>query len=109
MNVATASAAATAQTDLTAAQTAFEAAKTEHTRATTTFNADVTTASTIKSTLSTAVNSAVTSIRSQAKKRFEENPGWLEEKWNDFKDWVSEHADVLSMISDVLQRSVDCS
>ena len=103
VNVATASAAATAQTDLTAAQTAFEAAKTEHTRATTTFNADVTTASTIKSTLSTAVNSAVTSIRSQAKKRFEENPGWLEEKWNDFKDWVSEHADVLSMISDVLQ------
>ena len=103
VNVATASAAATAQTDLTAAQTAFEAAKTAHTRATTTFNADVTTASTIKSTLSTAVNSAVTSIRSQAKKRFEENPGWLEEKWNDFKDWVSEHADVLSMISDVLQ------
>ena len=103
VNVATASAAATAQTDLTAAQTAFEAAKTEHTRATTTFNADVTTASTIKSTLSTAVNSAVTSIRSQAKKRFEENPGWLEEKWNDFKDWVSEHADVLGMISDVLQ------
>lgn len=103
VNVATASAAATAQTDLTAAQTAFEAAKTEHTRATTTFNADVTTASTIKSTLSTAVNSAVTSIRSQAKKRFEENPGWLEEKWNDFKDWVSEHADVLGMISDALQ------
>jgi len=103
VNVATASAAATAQTDLTAAQTAFEAAKTEHTRATTTFNADVTTASTIKSTLSTAVNSAVTSIRSQAKKRFEENPGWLEEKWNDFKDWVSEHAAVLGMISDALQ------
>jgi len=49
------------------------------------------------------VNSAVTSIRSQAKKRFEENPGWLEEKWNDFKDWVSEHADVLGMISDALQ------
>ena len=103
VNVATASAAATAQTDLTAAQTAFEAAKAEHTRATTTFNADVTTASTIKSTLSTAVNSAVTSIRSQAKKRFEENPGWLEEKWNDFKDWVSEHADVLNMIADALQ------
>ena len=103
VNVATASAAATAQTDLTAAQTAFEAAKTEHTRATATFNADVSTGATIKSTLSTAVNSAVTSIRSQAKKRFEENPGWLEEKWNDFKDWVSEHADVLGMISDALQ------
>ncbi|MFC2726472.1 MAG: DUF6531 domain-containing protein [Corynebacterium matruchotii] len=103
VNVATASAAATAQTDLTAAQTAFEAAKTEHTRATATFNADVSTGATIKSTLSTAVNSAVTSIRSQAKKRFEENPGWLEEKWNEFKDWVSEHADVLGMISDALQ------
>ena len=103
VNVATASAAATAQTDLAAAQTAFEAAKAEHTRATATFNADVSTGATIKSTLSTAVNSAVTSIRSQAKKRFEENPGWLEEKWNEFKDWVSEHADVLGMISDVLQ------
>lgn len=103
VNVATASAAATAQADLTAAQTAFEAAKAEHTRATATFNADVNTGATIKSTLSTAVNSAVTSIRSQAKKRFEENPGWLEEKWNDFKDWVSEHADVLGMISDALQ------
>ena len=103
VNVATASAAATAQTDLAAAQTAFEAAKAEHTRATATFNADVSTGATIKSTLSTAVNSAVTSIRSQAKKRFEENPGWLEEKWNDFKDWVSEHADVLGMISDALQ------
>ena len=103
VNVATASAAATAQADLTAAQTAFEAAKAEHARATATFNADVSTGATIKSTLSTAVNSAVTSIRSQAKKRFEENPGWLEEKWNDFKDWVSEHADVLGMISDALQ------
>ena len=103
VNVATASAAATAQTDLAAAQTAFEAAKAEHTRATATFNADVSAGATIQSTLSTAVNSAVTSIRSQAKKRFEENPGWLEEKWNDFKDWVSEHADVLGMISDALQ------
>ena len=76
VNVATASAAATAQTDLAAAQTAFEAAKAEHTRATATFNADVSAGATIQSTLSTAVNSAVTSIRSQAKKRFEENPGW---------------------------------
>jgi len=103
VNVATASAAATAQTDLAAAQTAFEAAKAEHTRATATFNADVSAGATIKSTLSTAVNSAVTSIRSQAKKRFEENPGWLEEQWNKFKDWVGKHADVLGMISDVLQ------
>ena len=103
VNVATASAAATAQTDLAAAQTAFEAAKAEHTRATATFNADVSAGATIKSTLSTAVNSALTSIRSQAKKRFEENPGWLEEQWNKFKDWVGKHADVLGMISDVLQ------
>jgi len=103
VNVATASAAATAQTDLAAAQTAFEAAKAEHTRATATFNADVSAGATIQSTLSTAVNSAVTSIRSQAKKRFEENPGWLEEQWNKFKDWVGKHADVLGMISDVLQ------
>ena len=103
VNVATASAAATAQTDLAAAQTAFEAAKAEHTRATATFNADVSAGATIQSTLSTAVNSAVTSIRSQAKKRFEENPGWLEEQWNKFKDWVGKHADVLGMISDALQ------
>ena len=57
----------------------------------------------IKTTLSTEVQATVTAIRSQARKRFEENPNWVEEKWEAFKDWVSKHADLLRDISDALQ------
>ena len=103
VNAVTASTATAAQSELAAAQTAFEAAKAEHLRATTVFNADVTKGAGIKATLSTEVQATVTAIRSQARKRFEENPNWVEEKWEAFKDWVSKHADLLRDISDVLQ------
>ena len=103
VNAVTASTATAAQSELAAAQAAFEAAKAEHLRATTVFDADVTKGAGIKSTLSTEVQATVTAIRSQARKRFEENPNWVEEKWEAFKDWVSKHADLLRDISDVLQ------
>ena len=103
VNAVTASTATAAQSELAAAQAAFEAAKAEHLRATTVFNADVTKGAGIKATLSTEVQATVTAIRSQARKRFEENPNWVEEKWEAFKDWVSKHADLLRDISDVLQ------
>ena len=103
VNAVTASTATAAQSELAAAQAAFEAAKAEHLRATTVFNADVTKGAGIKTTLSTEVQATVTAIRSQARKRFEENPNWVEEKWEAFKDWVSKHADLLRDISDALQ------
>ena len=103
VNAVTASTATAAQSELAAAQAAFEAAKAEHLRATTVFDADVAKGAGIKSALSTEVQATVTAIRSQARKRFEENPNWVEEKWEAFKDWVSKHADLLRDISDALQ------
>ena len=103
VNAVTASTATAAQSELAAAQAAFEAAKAEHLRATTVFDADVAKGAGIKTTLSTEVQATVTAIKSQARKRFEENPNWVEEKWEAFKDWVSKHADLLRDISNVLQ------
>ena len=103
VNAVTASTATAAQSELAAAQAAFEAAKAEHLRATTVFDADVAKGAGIKATLSTEVQATVTAIRSQARKRFEENPNWVEEKWEAFKDWVSKHADLLRDISNALQ------
>jgi hypothetical protein len=103
VNVATASAASTAQADLASAKVAYEAAKAEYTRAQAAFKADLVKGKQIKTALSTEVDSAVFSIRSQAKKRFEENPGWFREQWEKFKDWVGKHADIIGMIADALQ------
>ena len=103
VNAITASTATAAQSELAAAQAAFEAAKAEHLRATTVFNADVTKGAGIKTTLSTEVNTAVAWIKTQARRRFEENPSWLQEKWEAFKDWVTKHSKEISDISDALQ------
>ena len=103
VNAITASTATAAQSELAAAQAAFEAAKAEHLRATTTFEADVAKGAGIKSTLSTEVNTAVAWIKTQARRRFEENPSWLQEKWEAFKDWVTKHSKEISDISDALQ------
>ena len=103
VNAITASTATAAQSELAAAQAAFEAAKAEHLRATTVFDADVAKGAGIKSTLSTEVNTAVAWIKTQARRRFEENPSWLQEKWEAFKDWVTKHSEELGTISDVLQ------
>ena len=81
VNAVTASTATAAQSELAAAQAAFEAAKAEHLRATTVFDTDVAKGAGIKTTLSTEVQATVTAIKSQARKRFEENPNWVEEKW----------------------------
>ena len=103
VNAITASTATAAQSELAAAQAAFEAAKAEHLRATTVFDADVAKGAGIKSTLSMEVNTAVAWIKTQARRRFEENPSWLQEKWEAFKDWVTKHSKEISDISDALQ------
>ena len=103
VNAITASTATAAQSELAAAQAAFEAAKAEHLRATTVFDADVAKGAGIKSTLSMEVDTAVAWIKTQARRRFEENPSWLQEKWEAFKDWVTKHSEELSDISDALQ------
>jgi len=103
VNAITASTATAAQSELAAAQAAFEAAKAEHLRATTVFDADVAKGAGIKSTLSMEVNTAVAWIKTQARRRFEENPSWLQEKWEAFKDWVTKHSEEISDISDALQ------
>ena len=103
VNAVTASTATAAQSELAAAQAAFEAAKAEHLRATTVFDADVAKGAGIKSTLSMEVNTAVAWIKTQARRRFEENPSWLQEKWEAFKDWVTKHSEEISDISDALQ------
>ena len=103
VNAITASTATAAQSELAAAQAAFEAAKAEHLRATTVFDADVAKGAGIKSTLSMEVDTAVVWIKTQARRRFEENPNWLQEKWDAFKDWVSKHSEEISSIADALQ------
>ena len=103
VNAITASTATAAQSELAAAQAAFEAAKAEHLRATTVFDADVAKGAGIKSTLSMEVDTAVAWIKTQARRRFEENPSWLQEKWEAFKDWVTKHSKEISDISDALQ------
>ena len=103
VNAITASTATAAQSELAAAQAAFEAAKAEHLRATTVFDADVAKGAGIKSTLSMEVDTAVAWIKTQARRRFEENPNWLQEKWDAFKDWVSKHSEEISSIADALQ------
>ena len=103
VNAITASTATAAQSELAAAQAAFEAAKVEHLRATTVFDADVAKGAGIKSTLSMEVDTAVAWIKTQARRRFEENPSWLQEKWEAFKDWVTKHSKEISDISDALQ------
>ena len=103
VNAITASTATAAQSELAAAQAAFETAKAEHLRATTVFDADVAKGAGIKATLSTEVNTAVAWIKTQARRRFEENPSWLQEKWEAFKDWVTKHSKEISDISDALQ------
>ena len=103
VNAITASTATAAQSELAAAQAAFEAAKAEHLRATTVFDADVAKGAGIKSTLSMEVDTAVAWIKTQARRRFEENPSWLQEKWEAFKDWVTKHSEEISDISDALQ------
>ena len=103
VNAITASTATAAQSELAAAQAAFEAAKAEHLRATTVFDADVAKGAGIKSALSMEVDTAVAWIKTQARRRFEENPSWLQEKWEAFKDWVTKHSKELSDISDALQ------
>ena len=103
VNAITASTATAAQSELAAAQAAFEAAKAEHLRATTVFDADVAKGAGIKSTLSMEVDTAVAWIKTQARRRFEENPSWLQEKWEVFKDWVTKHSKEISDISDALQ------
>ena len=103
VNAITASTATAAQSELAAAQAAFEAAKAEHLRATTVFDADVAKGAGIKSTLSMEVDTAVAWIKTQARRRFEENPSWLQEKWEAFKDWVTKHSEELGTISDALQ------
>ena len=103
VNAITASTATAAQSELAAAQAAFEAAKAEHLRATTVFDADVAKGAGIKSTLSMEVDTAVAWIKTRARRRFEENPSWLQEKWEAFKDWVTKHSKEISDISDALQ------
>jgi len=103
VNAITASTATAAQSELAAAQAVFEAAKAEHLRATTVFDADVAKGAGIKATLSMEVDTAVAWIKTQARRRFEENPSWLQEKWEAFKDWVTKHSEELGTISDVLQ------
>ena len=103
VNAVTASTATAAQSELAAAQAAFEAAKAEHLRATTVFDADVAKGAGIKSALSMEVDTAVAWIKTQARRRFEENPSWLQEKWEAFKDWVTKHSKEIGDISDALQ------
>ena len=103
VNAITASTATAAQSELAAAQAAFEAAKAEHLRATTVFDADVAKGAGIKSALSMEVDTAVAWIKTQARRRFEENPSWLQEKWEAFKDWVTKHSEEIGDVSDALQ------
>ncbi|MDO4762462.1 MAG: RHS repeat-associated core domain-containing protein [Corynebacterium sp.] len=57
----------------------------------------------IKDVLGAGVRAQVAEIAAQTRKRFEENPSWLGEQWENLKDFVADNAQALSFISDALQ------
>ncbi|MDO5669804.1 MAG: DUF6531 domain-containing protein [Corynebacterium sp.] len=103
VNAATAAAAATAQADAAAAQSAFVAAQARHSAAVAVWEGDIASSQGIKAELGAAVTAQVAVVQAQARKRFEENPEGLAALWQDIKDWVGEHAELLKIISDALQ------
>lgn len=106
---AAAPAEAAALTDLTAsasavtvAQADLSAARTELFSARTAWEGMVHSADGVQTRMDTAAQRVRDVINGEAGKPFTENPGWLESKWNSAKDWVSEHADLLKALSDIL-------
>ena len=67
------------------------------------WEADLQAAEGIKDALGGEVRTQVDAIAQQAKQRFEENPNLFKQAWDGLSDFMREHADVLSLISDALQ------
>ncbi|MGJ4096210.1 DUF6531 domain-containing protein, partial [Corynebacterium macclintockiae] len=103
MGAATAAAAASAEADSKTAQAALKAARLHFEEVKTAWLGHISTSDAIKTTLGEEVDSAVGIIAAQAKADFDDNPNWLERAWQKTKDWVSDHADVLAAISDIMQ------
>ena len=103
VGAATASAAVSAEADAQTAQTAMEAARLHFEEVKTVWLGHISTSDAIKTTLGEEVDSAVGMIAAQAKADFDDNPNMLERAWQKTKDWVSDHADVLAAISDIMQ------
>ncbi|MDO5670440.1 MAG: DUF6531 domain-containing protein [Corynebacterium sp.] len=103
VNAATAATAAAAQADAAAAQSAFVAAQGRHAAAVAVWESDIVSAQGIKADLGVAVTAQVSVVQAQARKAFQENPSGLAALWEDIKDWVSEHAELLKVLSDALQ------
>ena len=103
VGAATAAAAASAETEANAAHTAMEAARLKLDTIRAVWDGHISSSDTIKATLGGEVDSAVSIIATQARADFDDNPNWLERAWQKTKDWVSDHADVLAAISDIMQ------
>ncbi|WP_296216006.1 HNH/ENDO VII family nuclease [uncultured Corynebacterium sp.] len=103
VGAATAAAAASAEADSKTAQAALKAARLHFEEVKTAWLGHISTSDAIKTTLGEEVDSAVGIIAAQAKADFDDNPNWLERAWQKTKDWVSDHADVLAAISDIMQ------
>ena len=67
------------------------------------WEADIQAANGIKDSLGGEVRTQVAAIAQEAKERFEENPHWLKQAWDDFAAFMREHADIISLIADALQ------
>ncbi|WP_342318497.1 DUF6531 domain-containing protein [Corynebacterium mayonis] len=92
-DAATKSAAAAA---LVAAQAQLAAAQAK-------WEADIAAAEEVKASLGGQVSLHAAEISAQARKAFEENPGFLGGTWQAIKDFMHDNADLLSVVSDALQ------
>ncbi|AKK04514.1 hypothetical protein CMUST_00815 [Corynebacterium mustelae] len=104
LNAAEAAAAAAAGTPgAAAAIAAMEQARLAHEAAWVKWEQDLASAKAIKEVLGAGVDVQVQKIASQARKRFEENPNFLQELWQKLDDFMDKNADWLKVISDALQ------
>ncbi|WP_368502228.1 DUF6531 domain-containing protein, partial [Corynebacterium sp.] len=104
LNAAEAAAAAAAGTPgAPAAYAAMEQARLAHEAAWVKWEQDLASARAIKEVLGAGVDVQVQKIAAQARKRFEENPNFLQELWQKLDDFMDKNAGWLSIISDALQ------
>jgi len=103
VNAATASTAATAQADAAAAEAAAEAALAHWEAMFVAWTGHCETAASIKAKLGVETDTAVAGIHAAERATFADNSNLLEKIWGKVEDFVDDHKQLLSIISDVLQ------
>ena len=67
------------------------------------WDADIAAANRIKDALGGEVRTQAAAIAQETKERFEENPNKFKQAWDSLSNFMREHADILTLLSDALQ------